>query len=123
MRKASVKGYEKYNELGAATFHILDKINVLRDDLFCFIMMHTEIDSHGRYKPRTVGKMIDQYICIEGKFSYVLHALVSEGNYRFLTNNDNCHMSKTPMGMFTEQLIDNDLLLVANTILNYDNED
>lgn len=120
MRKATQTGYQKYTELGLDAFNVLDTIGKLRDDLFCFVMMHTEIDQQGRYKPKTVGKMIDQHICIEGKFSYVYHALVSEGNYRFLTNNDGQYMAKTPMGMHDELFIDNDLKLITEKINEYD---
>jgi hypothetical protein len=123
MRKATQRGYDKYTEIGLATFTILDKINVLRDDLYCFIMMHSDIDQQGRHKPKTVGKMIDQYVNIEGKFSYVFHSLVADGDYRFLTNNDGQHMAKTPLGMFANQYIPNDLLGVAEGINNYFKEE
>lgn len=119
MRKANLKGYDKYTEIGKEAFDILNVIGTLRDDLFCFVMMHTEIDKLGRYKPKTVGNMIDQYICIEGKFTYVFHALTSEGRYKFLTNNDGQHMSKTPLGCFEEQYIDNDLALIVDKINTY----
>jgi adenylate kinase family enzyme len=123
MRKSGQKGYDKFQELGASTFYLLEAVQGLREDLFCFVMMHTEIDQHGRYKPKTIGKMIDQYIVIEGKFTVVLHALTNEGSYHFLTNNDGQHMAKSPLNMFEDQFIPNDLKLVADTIHNYNNED
>lgn len=119
MRKATQKGYEKFSELGADTFQILDCIADLREDLCAVVIMHTDIDTNGKYKPRTIGKMIDQYICIEGKFTIVLHALVNDGNYQFLTNNDGQHMAKSPLGMFSEQYIDNDLNYVLQQITDY----
>lgn len=123
MRKALQKGYDKFSEIGLNTFHILDSIQNLREDLFAFVMMHTEIDAHGKYKPKTVGKMIDQYIVIEGKFTMAFHALTSDGNYKFLTNNDGQHMAKTPLGMFSDLLVDNDLMAIVNKINEYDNEE
>lgn len=123
MRKAHMKGYDKFVEIGKDAFDLVDALCNLRDDLFCFVMMHTEIDNQGRYKPRTVGKMTDQYNCIEGRFTYVYHALVSEGRYQFLTNNDGQHMSKTPMGLHEEMYIDNDLFHVKQSILEYFNDD
>jgi adenylate kinase family enzyme len=122
MRKATQRGYDKFVEIGLDSFTILDKITSLRDDLFCFVMMHTEIDSQGKYKPKTVGKMIDQYVNIEGKFTYVFHALVTESGYQFITNNDSKHMAKTPMGSFDELYIENDLLIVTEKIKDYLNE-
>lgn len=120
MRKASQRGFDKFSEIGREAFDILDLVSNLRDDLFIFVMMHTEIDTQGKYKPRTVGKMIDQYICIEGKFTYVFHALVSEGKYEFLTNNDGRHMAKTPLGMFDDMFINNDLMYIVNKIREYE---
>ncbi len=123
MRKANQKGYDKFVEMAAESFNILEKIGSLRDDLFCFVMMHTEIDQQGRYKPKTVGKMIDQYVNIEGKFTYVFHALVNDSEYVFLTNNDSRHMAKTPMGLFDDLFIPNDLNLICETIINYEDEE
>lgn len=121
MRKASLKGYEKYTDIGKEAFDILNVVSNLRDDLFCFVTMHTDIDKQGRHKPKTVGNMIDQYICIEGKFTYVFHALTSEGKYKFLTNNDGQHMAKSPMGVFDDAFIDNDLKYVVDKIDEFNN--
>lgn len=123
MRKANQRGYDRFVEIAKDMFDILDIVSNLREDLFCSVMMHTENDSQGRSKPRTVGRMIDQYICIEGKFTTVLHALISDGGYYFLTNNDNQHMAKSPLGLFETQLIDNDLQLVRDKMHEYFNEE
>lgn len=123
MRKAHQKGYDKFTDIGKDTFEIIEASTRLRHDLFCFVMMHTEIDQQGRYKPKTVGKMVDQYINIEGRFMYVLHALVTDGQYKFLTNNDGQHMAKTPLGLFEHLFIDNDLAIVVNAIDEYNGVD
>lgn len=122
MRNALVKGYEKFSSLGKDFSDLINGVNELRDDLFCFCMMHVESDNQGRTKPKTVGKMIDQYVCIEGKFSYVLHTLVNDGRYQFITNSDGIHMSKTPMDLFPQH-IDNDLMYVVDSINIYLNGD
>lgn len=122
MRKANQRGYDRFVEIAKDMFDVLDIVSNLRDDLYCFVMMHTETDSQGRSKPRTVGRMIDQYICIEGKFSTVVHAVVNDGNYQFITNFDGQHMAKSPFGMFDNLLIDNDLFLIIETMKEYFNE-
>ncbi len=122
MRRASEVGYKKFTDIGVAAFRVFDSLSSLRDDLFCFVMMHTEIDANGKYKPRTIGRMIDQYVVIEGKFSCVYHALIIEGKHKFLTNNDGVHMARSSMGMHEEMLIENDLLAIANRINEYENE-
>lgn len=116
MRKSMIKGFDKYTDIGREVFDILSLTQTLRDDLFCIFTMHTEIDKHGKCKPKTVGNMIDQYICIEGKFTYCLHAVASEGKYKFLTNNHGQYMAKSPDGVFEELCIDNDLKFVVDKI-------
>ncbi len=123
MKRAMVKGYDRFSEIANEFNTAIELVNQLRDDLFCFVMMHIETDKQGKTKPKTVGNMIDQYITIEGKFSHVLHTAVSEGSYKFITNNDGTHMAKTSMGMFDKLLIDNDLMFVVNKIQEYLNED
>lgn len=123
MRKSNQKGYDKFIEIGKDVFDILDIITNLRDNLFCFVMMHVETDANGKSKPKTVGKMIDQYICIEGKFTTCLHTVVSDGNYQFLTNNDNQHMAKTALGMFDSLYIENNLQFVRDKMHEYFNEE
>ena len=123
MRKANQKGYDRFVEIAKDMFDILDIVSNLREGLNCFVMMHTDTDNQGKTKPRTIGKMIDQYICIEGKFSTVLHTMIVDGCYRFLTNNDNQNMAKSPLGMFDSMLIDNDLNFVIETMCEYFNGD
>ena len=123
MRKCHINGFGKFSDIAKETFDIFEAMNDLRDDLTCVVIMHTEIDVSGMHNAKTIGKAIDNYVNIEGTFTYVFHALVSEGNYVFLTNSDGQHVCKTPMGCFSESKIDNDLNEVIKTIHNYNNED
>lgn len=123
MRRALLKGYDRFSEIASEFNTAMEMINQLRDDLFCFAMMHIETDKQGKTKPKTVGNMIDQYINIEGKFTCVLHTAVVDGCYKFITNNDGIHTAKTPLGLFNTQLIDNDLMSVVNAINEYNNSD
>lgn len=122
MRKASQRGYDKFTEIGSNTWQIIDLIQSLRDDLFVFVTMHTDIDAHGKSKPKTVGKMIDQYVVLEGRFTYVFHSIITDSGYFFLTNNDGIHMAKSPMDMFPMK-IENDLLMIVEMINEYENTD
>lgn len=122
MRKCLVKGYDKFSEIAKSFAEIIDSIKYLREDLFVFVIMHVEEDQNGKTKPKTVGKMIDQYVCVEGNFTTVLHTIVHESSYKFLTNFDGHHMAKSPMGLF-DHYIDNDLLLVSQKLKDYFNED
>jgi Leu/Phe-tRNA-protein transferase len=70
-------------------------------------------------KIKTIGKLLDEKITIEGLVSIVLRTAVVNGNYMFSTRNSGHDTTKTPMGMFDEELIENDLALIDTQIYNY----
>jgi hypothetical protein len=67
--------------------------------------------------------MLDEKICLEGMFTIVLHALTNDNRYKFLTQNDGVHVAKSPLGMFEQKYIDNDLNEINKKIEDYFNED
>lgn len=123
MKRALLKGYDRFSEIASEFDTAFEMVNQLRDDLFCFVMMHIETDKQGKTKPKTVGNMVDQYINIEGKFTQILHTTVVDGTYKFITKNDGVHMAKTSLDLFDTLTVDNDLLMIANRINEYNNED
>ncbi len=123
MRSALVKGYDKFSTLAKDAWEVIKTVNEMRPDLMCFIMMHSDTDPQGKSKPKTIGKMLDEKVCIEGMFTVCLHSIVTDGKYSFITNNDGSHMAKSPQGMFETLKVDNDLLLISNHINNYLNDD
>lgn len=111
-------GYQKYTEL-ALNFSGLVRtcINALPDDCIVYFLHHTEL-TDGRTKAKTVGKMLDEKITLEGLFSIVLLCEASKEGHRFITQSDGYTTAKSPMEMFPET-IDNDLKLVDTTIRDY----
>ncbi len=122
MKRALLKGYDRFSEIAYELNLVIEALQQLRDDLFCICTMHIETDRQGKTKPKTVGNMTDQYINLEGKFSFIFHTIVSENKYRFITNNDGVHMAKSSLGCFPP-FIENDLLSICNRIEEYLNED
>ncbi len=120
MRRAKENGYAKFQDIGQGIFNLVNKPASLRDDLKVVFLMHseTDMDADGRKitKAKTIGKMIDMYITFEGMFSIVLYTnAVRKDNkveYKFATQTDGSNTCKSPMGMFNDLLIDNDLALV-----------
>jgi hypothetical protein len=123
MRKAKDKGYDKFVDIGQQAWRIILRCNDARPDLNIFILSHTETDALGRSKCKTIGKMLDDKITLEGMFTIVFHTLIVDNQYKFLTQNDGVHIAKSPMGMFDSALIDNDLLYVKQKIQEYMGDD
>lgn len=119
MYRASETGYQKYSEIGQHFFQLLEAIRKLPSDRIVYLMHHIDRDDTGFEKAKTVGKMVDNYICVEGCFSIVLKAVVSTNGYCFKTRSTGTDSVKTPMGMFDAEEIDNDLLLVDNKIREF----
>lgn len=93
-------------------------VNDLPDDCIVYILHHVEETEGGRIKIKTVGKMLDNQLTVEGLFTIVLMAKYSNKEYKFLTQTDGTTPCKSPMDMF-ELEIPNDLKVVDDTIRKY----
>lgn len=131
MDRATEKGYEKFTQMAQHFYSVLKEAMAMRDDLKVFILAHSENLGDAlnpSYKIKTLGKMIDNMITVEGLFTYVLFTTKrtnDEGiiEYKFITNSDGTNTAKTPMGCFKDILIDNDLQYVIDQIDEYNNEE
>ncbi len=123
MRRASEKGFDKFTEIAQHAWKIIEAATLSRDDLFFFFLSHSEEDLSGRMKCKTIGKMLDDKITLEGMFTTVLHSMVYDGKYKFLTQNSSNCIAKSPMGMFDEISIENDLLFVKSKMKEYYGEE
>lgn len=120
-KRANETGYGKFTDMAKNFFDMLDFINTqLPNDIIVYITMHTEDDSEmHKVKVKTIGKMLDQNLKIEGLFSIVLRAVQTEDGYKFVTRDDMISTAKSPIGMWDEDMIDNDLKAVDTTIREY----
>ena len=80
---------------------------------------HIDTDENGKVKAKTLGKMLDQQLTVEGLFSIVLLCKADERKHYFITQSDGSNPCKSPMGMFDSLEIDNDLKMVDDTIREY----
>lgn len=119
MRRIKENGWDKFNEIQSDFFNLIDLVTQLPDDVIVYFLSHIETKDDGRQKIKTIGKMLDEKITIEGMFSIVLKTYVSDGNYYFLTQNSGMDTVKSPMGLFPSYAIDNDLKYVDEKIRNY----
>ena len=122
------ESFEKINETGYTKFSAMaknyeDMLRTIQEDTppdtIVYIMQHIDKDEDGNIKAKTLGKMLDQQLTIEGLFSIVLLAKAEERRHFFVTQSDGTNPCKSPMGMFDEIEIDNDLKMVDDTIREY----
>ena len=116
---AKETGYAKFTNM-ALNFYNLIHFIVTRtpDDVIVYFLHHTELSEDGRTKAKTLGKMLDNQLTLEGLFSIVLLCQAEGTEHFFLTNSDGTNPAKSPMEMF-EMRIDNDLAFVDKTIREY----
>lgn len=124
------KGYEKFTQIGAHLARIARMPKDLRDDLTVFFLTHaeeaTDMEGRKKFKAKTIGKMVDEKLTLEGLFSIVLFGKVKkdkDGNIRYVfeTSNNGENTCKSPRGMFASFEIVNDLALVKQAIVDYEN--
>ena len=119
MRNAKVTGYQKFVDMALNYYTLVKTAAALPDDKIVYFMGHSDTDANGNEKFKTIGKMLDEKITLEGMFTIVLKTAVSDGKYQFSTRNNGQDTVKTPVGMFDDPLIDNDLAMVDKTIREY----
>lgn len=118
MRRTKERGFEKFSEIGCNFWNLIESVKRLPIDTIVYFLMHVEETSSGTIKAKTIGKMIDEKITLEGKFTIVLRTQVEDGRYSFRTQNNGYDTVKSPMGMF-DCVIDNDLKAVDTRIREY----
>ena len=119
MNRVAEKGYDKFSEIGKHAFDVINASRRIREDINLYILGHSDTDQSGKSKCKTIGKMLDDKVCLEGIFTIVLHSMVVDNHYVFLTQNNGMSIAKSPMGMFNKLLIDNDLKIINDTIKQY----
>ena len=129
MKDALKAGFDKFNKLAKYTYDVLNTGLNMRDDVNFIILTHSEIvetQNFGTdYKMKTIGKMLDDKVKLEGLFTVVLYGKSSFDSKEkvskrfFVTNRDGQYPSKSPLGMFDDLYIKNDLGLVLETMNKY----
>ena len=116
---AKETGYGKFTNMAVNFKTLLDIIiRQTPDDVIVYLLHHTEIGDDGRIKAKTLGKMLDNQLTLEGLFTIVLLCQVEGSEHFFITNSDGSNPAKSPMDMF-EMKIPNDLKAVDDRIREY----
>lgn len=129
--RADEKGFQKFADIGKHLADVAIMSTCLREDLIIIFLTHVEeiTDSEGnrKLKAKTIGKMVDEKLTLEGLFSIVLLAKLiktkeGELRYVFQTNGAGNDTSKSPHGMFDSRYIPNDLQVVIDAVKKYEDE-
>ena len=119
MRTAKVAGYQKYTDMAFNFNSLVAQASQLANDKIVYFLGHSDLKDDGTEHFKTIGKMLDNYVTVEGKFTIVLKTVVQDGKYYFATHNSGQDTVKSPLGMFADNYVDNDLKAVDAIIREY----
>ena len=118
--KATNKGYDKFTTMAKNYYDLIKSAISCDGEKIVYIITHEEIDDVNQlYRPKTIGKMLSNQLVIEGLFSIVLRSVYKNGEYIFQTQNDGTSVCKSPMDMFEQKEMPNDLYEVDKLIREY----
>jgi hypothetical protein len=119
MDRAHEKGYEKFTEMARHYYDVLTQAGNVSPEKRVYLLSHTDTSESGQTKAKTIGKLLDEKITVEGLVSIVLRTHVINGQYVFSTRNNGSDTVKTPIGLFNDEHIPNDLMEVDKAIADY----
>lgn len=126
MRRSEENGFTKFTEIAKHAWEVLGCASDLADDVRVYVISHIEEnEATGQMKMKTIGKLLDEKITLEGLVTICLRTHVDnsgntpEEKYRFITQNTGMDTSKSPEGMFASESIPNDLKAVDSAICDY----
>ncbi|WP_151984415.1 ATP-binding protein [Acinetobacter radioresistens] len=119
MSRALEKGFDKFTEMAKNAYEILMTAMNLPDHKRVYILSHTEENDAGKTKIKTIGKLLDEKITLEGLVTIVLQTAVINGQYIFMTKNNGQNTVKSPIDLFEHEHIENDLNAVDKAICEF----
>lgn len=126
MRRSEEKGFDKFSDIAKHAWEVFGVASDLPDNVRVYVLSHIdENEATGAMKMKTIGKLLDEKINLEGLVTICLRTHVdnsgntAEEKYRFITQNTGLDTSKSPEGMFDSDSIPNDLKAVDSAICDY----
>lgn len=117
--KSGSSSFDLYNDIADAFWGLLRFVqDELPEDVIVYLLMHEATSDYGETKLRTIGKLLDEKVCVEGMVSIALRCMVEGDRHYFRTQSSGMDISKSPEGMFDLE-IENDLKAVDTRIREY----
>ena len=117
--KAKETGYGKFVDMAVEFERLLEAAIATDENTVVYFLHHPDVDERGSVRPKTIGRMLDEKLCIEGLFPIVINCEVREGKHVFSVEPDERGIAKAPMGMFEKDVFENDLKAVDAAIREY----
>lgn len=117
--KSGGNTFDLFNRIADSFWSLISYIKALPEDKVVYLTMHEDTNDFGEKRLRTIGKLLNEKVCIEGMCSVVLRSETMGGKYCFVTQNEGNDISKSPKGMFSDIRIPNDLKAVDTAIREY----
>lgn len=117
-QRAKEKGYEKFTGMAKNFYGLLRAAMATDGDTVTYFLMHPDRDEQGRERPKTIGKMLDEKLNVQGLFPIVIDCEVRDKRHVFVTQNEGLGLAKSPDGMLPE-VMDNDLKAVDSALREY----
>ena len=117
--KSGGNAFDLFNSIADNFWSLINFIKAMPKDKTVYIIMHEDTNDFGQRKLRTIGKLLNEKVCIEGMCTVVLRAEAMGGKYCIVTQNEGNDICKSPQGMFPETRIPNDLKAVDTAIREY----
>lgn len=125
MERIKETGWDKFQDIALHFYQVIQEARAMDDKMNIFLLGHIAEKEDDLKGLKTVGKATDQYINPEGLFTMILQTEVFmeeedlSQRYKFMTQSDGERVCRTPMGMFEDMYIPNDLQLVVDKMEDY----
>lgn len=118
--KKGSSSFDLYNDIADGFWGLLNFVKTeLPEDVLVYYLLHEDTSDYGETRLRTIGKLLNDKVCIEGMATVVLRCMTEGTAHFFRTQSDGMDISKSPEGMFEELKIENDLKAVDDRIRDY----
>ena len=117
--RSGSSSFDLYNDIADGFWSLINFVLDLPEEKIVYLMMHETTSDYGETKLRTIGKLLDDKVCLEGMVSICLRCMTDGTRHYFLTQSSGRDVSKSPEGMFPDVEIENDLKMVDDAIRAY----
>ena len=81
--------FSLYNDLGDRFWNLIQFVISMPNDYVVYLIMHEDKDDYGDVRPKTIGKLLDEKVCVEGMFTIVLRCVLDGNRHCFITQSAN----------------------------------